>query len=65
MSLSDYSQLSDFIVRLQPYTILSENKAVNTPIKFEKIVMVMIKNDTKGRPYMVILDVDYCFILIW
>ena len=30
-------------VRFQPYKIISENKVVNAPIKFEKIVMVMIK----------------------
>ena len=41
--VSDYSQLSEFTVRFQPNTIISENKAVNAPIKLEKIVMVMIK----------------------
>ena len=35
--------LADVIVRLQPYTMIGENKAVNTPIKFEEIVIVMIK----------------------
>ena len=36
--VSNYSQLSDF----NPTQQLVKNKAVNAPIKFEKIVMVMI-----------------------
>ena len=41
--VSDYTQLSDFTVRFQPYTIIKvTNKVVNAPIKFEKIVMVTI-----------------------
>ena len=41
--VSNYSQLFVLTVPFQPYTILSEIKAVNAPIKFEKIVMVLIK----------------------
>ena len=47
LQVSDYSQLSNFTVQLQPYTIISENRAVNAPwIKFDKIVMVTIKGKT-------------------
>ena len=41
--VSDYSQLSDYTVQLQPTTQwLMKNKAVNAPIKFEEIAKVMI-----------------------
>ena len=40
--VSNYSQLSDF----NPTQQLVKNKAVNAPIKFEKIVMVMIRCET-------------------
>ena len=37
---SDYSQLSDY----NPTQSLVNNNVVNAPIKFEEIVIVMIKN---------------------
>ena len=37
LQLSDYSQLSDNIVRLQLYRTIGENKAANAPIKFEEL----------------------------
>ena len=40
--VSDYSQLSDF--KTTQWWV--KNKAVNAPIKFEKSVMVVIKQDT-------------------
>ena len=43
LQVSDYSQLLDFIVQF-PTQELVKNKAVNAPIKFEKIVMVMIRS---------------------
>ena len=39
--VSDYSQLSDFTVRFQPYIIISEKERINAPIKFGKVVMVV------------------------
>ena len=43
LQVSDYSQLSDYTVQLQPTTQwLMKNKAVNAPIKFEEIAKVMI-----------------------
>ena len=43
LQVSDYSQLSDYTVQLQPATQwLMKYKAVNAPIKFEEIVKVMI-----------------------
>ena len=38
--MSDHSQLSDY----NPTQWLVKNKAVNTPIKFEEIVTVMINS---------------------
>ena len=46
--VSDYSQLSDYTVQLQPTTQwLIKYKAVNAPIKFEEIVKVMISNGNR------------------
>ena len=44
LQVSDYSQLSDYTVRLQLYIMTSQNEAANAPITFEEIVVVMIKH---------------------
>ena len=51
--LSDVTVRLQPTVRFQPYKIISENIAVNAPIKFEKIVisMVMIKRETAGNSF--------------
>ena len=46
MQVSNYSQLSDYTVQINPTQWLVKNKAVKyVPIKFVEIVMVMIKSE--------------------
>ena len=42
LHVSDYSQLSDYTVRLQLCKLM-QNRAVYAPITFEEIVIVMIR----------------------
>ena len=41
LQVSDYSQSSDYTVRLQQFRMISEKKAAYVSITFEEIVMVM------------------------
>ena len=43
--MSDYNQLSNYTVWLQLYKQFVKNKAATTPITFEEIVMVVIKEN--------------------
>ena len=42
LKVSDYSQLSDYTLRLQLCRLIRANTAVYAPITFEEIVVVMI-----------------------